>query len=181
MLCTLQWCGMSLVSSYAMCFLQRGGVSLAQSAITYNIVKVKVTHWPVWPGDLLEQELLNSNCEVHLHTPLRCRAAKGTELDSAAEQQQSKRRLCSCVAWGWHIYNIVESERESDLSTFSKKNPSRANWRSTYIYPPSLAKIHQRTSEEIGNTQTHKRCSNYSMMQKGDGWMDGWKDRWENK
>ena len=39
----LQWCGVSLVSSYAVCFLQRGGMSLASSAIIYNIVKVKVT------------------------------------------------------------------------------------------------------------------------------------------
>ena len=39
----LQWCGVSLVSSYAVCFLQKGGVSLASSAIIYNIVKVKVT------------------------------------------------------------------------------------------------------------------------------------------
>ena len=52
--------------------------------------------------------------------------------------------------------------------TFLKKNPSRANGRSTYIHPPSLAKIRQRTSEYIGNkqtnTQTNKRCSNYSMI-----------------
>ena len=44
-----------------------------------------------------------------------------------------------------------------DPLTFSKKNPSRANGRSTYIHPPSLAKIRQRTSEEIGNKQTHKQ------------------------
>ena len=36
-------CGVSLVSSYAVCFFQRSGVSLALSAIIYNIVKVKVT------------------------------------------------------------------------------------------------------------------------------------------
>ena len=47
--CFLQQCGVSLMSSYAVCFLQRGGVSLASSAIIYNIVKVKVTHWPVNP------------------------------------------------------------------------------------------------------------------------------------
>ena len=47
----LQRCGVSLVSSYAVCFLQRGGVSLASSAIIYNIVKVKVTRWPVWAVD----------------------------------------------------------------------------------------------------------------------------------
>ena len=71
---------MSLVSSYAVCFLQRGGVSLASSAIIYNIVKVKVTRWPVdpfdslsrRPVDLFEKEPLKGNCEVHLHTPSRC-------------------------------------------------------------------------------------------------------------
>ena len=59
--CFLQWCGVSLVSSYGVWFLQQGGVSLASSAIIYNIVKVKVTCWPVdplsrltrWPVDLL--------------------------------------------------------------------------------------------------------------------------------
>ena len=35
------------------CFLQRGGLSLASSAIIYNIVKVKVTRWPVDPFDPL--------------------------------------------------------------------------------------------------------------------------------
>ena len=76
----------------------------------------------------------------------------------------SKRRRCSCVVWGWSLYNIVESESDPLTLTFSKKNPSRANGRSAYIHPPSLAKIRQRTSEEIGNTQTNKRGSNYSMM-----------------
>ena len=80
---------------------------------------------------------------------------------------KAKGAFCSCVAWGWRIYNIVESEsdpltrRSVDLW---KKNPSRANGRSTYIQPPSLTKIRQRTSEEIGNTQTNKCCLNYSMM-----------------
>ena len=41
--CFLQCCGVSLVSSYAMSLLQCGGVSLVSSAITHNIVKVKVT------------------------------------------------------------------------------------------------------------------------------------------
>ena len=40
------------------CFLRRGGVSLASSAIIYNIVKVKVTRWPSprRPVDVLEKE-----------------------------------------------------------------------------------------------------------------------------
>ena len=67
--CFLQRCGVSLVWSYAVCFMQWGGVSLASSAIIYNIVKVKVTRWPI---DLLEKEPLNSNCEVHLLMALRC-------------------------------------------------------------------------------------------------------------
>ena len=54
-----------------------------------------------------------------------------------------------------------------DPLTFSKKNPSRAIPRSTYIHPPSLAKIRQRTSEEWGgptDRQTDKCCSIYSMI-----------------
>ena len=73
--CFLQRCGVSPVSWYAVCFLQQGGVSLASSAIIYNIVKVKVTRWPVdlfdplthWPVDPL------SPCA-----------------------------FCSGVAWAWH-------------------------------------------------------------------------------
>ena len=71
---------MSLVSSYAVCFLQQGGMSLASSAIIYNIVKVKVSRWTVdpfdslsrRPVDLFEKEPFKGNCEVHLHRPLRC-------------------------------------------------------------------------------------------------------------
>ena len=80
-----------------------------------------------------------SNSEVHLHTPqqkvpfslIRCSSSN------------AKGAYCSSVAWGLRIYNIVESE--SDPLTFSKKNLSMAIPRSTYIHPPSLAKIRQRT------------------------------------
>ena len=75
----------------AVCFLQWGGVSLASSAIIYNIVKVKVTRRPV---DLLEKEPLNSNCQVHLHTSLTCSTAKGAELDSAACQAKGAVAAC---------------------------------------------------------------------------------------
>ena len=71
-------------------------------------------------------------------------------LDAVAAKQKAP----FAVVWREAgAYNIVESE--SDPLTFSKKNPSRAIPRSTYIHPPSLAKIRQRTSEEIGNTQTN--------------------------
>ena len=40
---------------------------------------------------------------------------------------------------------------------FRKRTPARAIPRSTYIHPPSLAKIGQRTSEEIGNKQTDRQ------------------------
>ena len=118
----LQWCGVSLVSSYAVCCLQRGGVSLASSAIIYNIVKVKVSRWPVdpfdpltcRPVDLFEKEPLKGNCEVHLHTlsicdpstrltrwPFRKRTPQGQlrgQCTYTVEMQCSKRRwirLCS--------------------------------------------------------------------------------------
>ena len=120
-------------------FFAAGWREPASSAIIYNIVKVKVTCWPVdpltrltrwpidlltsskknpsraiarstyihrrdvtrrpvWPidpltcrpVDLLEKEPLEGNCEVHVHTPLRCSAAKGAELDSAAAAAKQK-------------------------------------------------------------------------------------------
>ena len=192
------------------CFLQRGGVSLASSAIIYNIVKVKVTCWPVdpfdpltrrpvdpfdpltrRPVDLFEKEALKAiarstyihrwdvtrltrrpvdpstrwpfrkrtlkgNCEVHLPTLLRCSTcSKRRRIRLCCLPTAKQKAPLQRVAWGWHIYNIVESE--NDPLTFSKKNPSRANGRSTYIHPPSLAKIRQRTSEYIGNKQTNKQ------------------------
>ena len=66
--------------------------------------------------------------------------------------------FCSGVAWAWRIYNIVKvkvTRWPVDPLTFSKKNPSRAIPRSTYIHPLSLPKIRQRTSEEIGNKHTN--------------------------
>ena len=83
--------------------------------------------------------------------------------------QQSKRRvlqlcglsLVSSAPKKWRL-----TRWSIDPLTFAKKNPSRAIPRSTYIQPPSLAKIRQRTSEEIGNKHTNKRCSNYSMTRK---------------
>ena len=76
-------------------------------------------------------------------------------LDAVAAKQKARFAAVWREAGTYH--NIVESE--SDPLTFSKKNPSRANGRSTYIQPPSLAKIRQRTSEEIGNTQTNKQTN----------------------
>ena len=177
-----------------------GGVSLASSAIIYNIVKVKVTRWPIdpfdlltrltcWPVNLLTFSKKNPSRAIarstYIHRrdvtrravwpvdlltrwPFRKRTPQGQlrgPRTYTVEMQCSKRcrirlcsrkakgAFCSCVAWGWRIYNIVEGE--SDLLTFSRKNPSRANGRSTYVHPPSLAKIRQRTSEDIGNKQTN--------------------------
>ena len=67
-----------------------------------------------------------------------------------------------CVEWGWHIYNIVESEsdpltrRAIDLF---KKEPLKGNSEVHLHTPTKLAKIGQRTSEEIGNKQTDKQTN----------------------
>ena len=115
--CFLQWCGVSLVSSYAVCFLQRGGVSLASSAIIYNIVKVKVdTRLTRWHVDLLTFSKKNPSRAI-----ARCTYIHRWD---AVQQKAPRIRLCcsssskakgafwSCVAWGWRIYNIVESESD---------------------------------------------------------------------
>ena len=150
----------------------------ASSAIIYNIVKVKVTCWPVDPFDPLTRRPVDPfdpltrrpvNCfekeplkaiarSTYLHRwdvtrltrwpvdpstrwHFRKRTPQG-QLQFAptysVEMQYSKRcriRLCCLlatkekaplqrVAWGWRIYNIVESE--SDPSTrwpFQKRTP----------------------------------------------------------
>ena len=59
--------------------------------------------------------------------------------------------------------------------TFSKKNPSRAIPRSTYIHPPSLAKIGQRTSEEIGNKQTDRQTDKQTNAARFIVWCSKWR------
>ena len=204
----LQWCGMSLVLSYAVCFLQRGGVSLASSAIIYNIVKVKVTRWPVdpfdlltrltrWPVDLLTFSKKNPSRSIvrstyihrldvnrrHVwpvdpstHWPFRKRTPQGQLRGPriyTVEMQCSKRRrirlcsskvkgaFCSCVAWGWRIYNIVESEsdpltrRPVDLF---EKEPLKGKWE-VNLHTPT--KFGEDPSKDLGgdreqtNTQTN--------------------------
>ena len=167
----LQWCGVSLVSSYAVCFLQRGGVNLASSAVIYNIVKVKVTRWPVNPFDLLTVDLLTfwkKNPQGQLRGPC----------TYTVKMQYSKRRwirlcsrkakgaFCSCVAWGWRIYNIVESESDSltrqPVDLF-KKEPLKGKWE-VNLHTPT--KFGEDPSKDLGGhrEQTNKRCSNYSMI-----------------
>ena len=192
---------MSLVSSYAVCFLQLGGVRLTSSAIIYNIVKVKVSRWPVdpfdslsrRPVDLFEKEPLKGNCEVHLHTPSRCqpssrltrrpstrwpfrkrshqgppiytiemqcntRRAKGAELDSCCCKQEKPLQR---VAWGWCIYNIVESEsdpltrRPVDLF---EKEPLKGN-SEVHLHTPT--KFGEDSSKDLGGDreQTDKQTN----------------------
>ena len=86
----------------------------------------------------------------------------------------SKVAFCSCVEWGWHIYNIVESEsdpltrRAVDLF---EKEPLKGN-SEVHLHTPT--KFGEDRSKDLGgdreqtdrqtNTQTDKRCSIYSMM-----------------
>ena len=87
----------------------------------------------------------------------------------------SKVTFCSCVEWGWHIYNIVESEsdpltrRAVDLF---KKEPLKGN-SEVHLHTPT--KFGEDRSKDLGgdreqtdrqtNRQTDKRCSIYSMIQ----------------
>ena len=82
----------------------------------------------------------------------------------------SKVAFCSCVEWGWHIYNIVESEsdpltrRAVDLF---EKEPLKGN-SEVHLHTPT--KFGEDRSKDLGgdreqtDRQTDKRCSIYSMM-----------------
>ena len=86
----------------------------------------------------------------------------------------SKVAFCSCVEWGWHIYNIVESEsdpltrRAVDLF---EKEPLKGN-SEVHLHTPT--KFGEYRSKDLGgdreqtdrqtNRRTDKRCSIYSMI-----------------
>ena len=86
----------------------------------------------------------------------------------------SKVAFCSCVEWGWHIHNIVESEsdpltrRAVDLF---EKEPLKGN-SEVHLHTPT--KFGEDRSKDLGgdreqtdrqtNRQTDKRCSIYSMI-----------------
>ena len=82
----------------------------------------------------------------------------------------SKVAFCCCVEWGWHIYNIVESEsdpltrRAVDLF---EKEPLKGN-SEVHLHTPT--KFGEDRSKDLGgdreqtDRQTDKRCSIYSMI-----------------
>ena len=86
----------------------------------------------------------------------------------------SKVAFCSCVEWGWHIYNIVESESDPltrRVVDVFEKEPLKGN-SEVHLHTPT--KFGEDRSKDLGgdreqtdrqtNRQTDKRCSIYSMM-----------------
>ena len=82
----------------------------------------------------------------------------------------SKVAFCSCVEWGWHIYNIVESESDPltrrPVDVFEKE-PLKGN-SEVHLHTPT--KFGEDRSKDLGgdreqtDRQTDKRCSIYSMI-----------------
>ena len=107
----------------------------------YNIVESESDPLTRRAVDLFEKEPLKGNSEVHLHTPTKF--GKDPSKDLGGDREQTDR----------------QTDKRCSIYSMTKKNPSRAIPRSTYIHPPSLAKIRQRTSEEIGNKQTDKQTN----------------------
>ena len=114
-----------------------------------------------------------SNSEVHLHTPTSRRDAVQQKVPFSlirCSSSKAKGAFCSCVAWGWRIYNIVESE--SDPLTrrpivLLEKEPLKGKWE---VHLHTATKFGEDPSKDLGgdrehtNKQTNKRCSNYSMI-----------------
>ena len=86
----------------------------------------------------------------------------------------SKVAFCSCVEWGWHIYNIVESESDPltrRVVDVFEKEPLKGN-SEVHLHTPT--KFGDDRSKDLGgdreqtdrqtNRQTDKRCSIYSMI-----------------
>ena len=102
------------------------------------------------------------------------RRAKGAELDSCCWDSCKQEEPLQRVAWGWCIYNIVESEsdpltrRAVDLF---EKEPLKGN-SEVHLHTPTkfgedqlkdLGGDREQTDRQT-DKQTNKRCSIYSMM-----------------
>ena len=159
----------------------------------YNIVESESDPLTRRAVDLFEKEPLKGNSEVHLHTPTKFAIDDPssnqfrdppTYTHQPSMQQKvpfslircssSKVAFCSCVEWGWHIYNIEESEsdpltrRAVDLF---EKEPLKGN-SEVHLHTPT--KFGEDRSKDLGgdreqtdrqtNRQTDKRCSIYSMI-----------------
>ena len=78
------------------------------------------------------------------------------------------------VEWGWHIYNIVESESDPltrEAVNLFEKEPLKGKWdqgREVNLHTPT--KFGEDPSKDLGlhreqtNKRTNKRWSNYNMM-----------------
>ena len=120
------------------------------------------------PVDLLEKNpsraIARSTYIHHWQLPVEMQYSKMCQI------RLCKRRLCSCVEWGWRIHNIVESESETltrrPVGLFEKE-PLKGKWE-VHVHTPS--KSGEDLPKDLGGDreQTHKhtnkRCSNYSMM-----------------
>ena len=94
-----------------------------------------------------------SNSEVHLHTPTSHGDAVQQKVPLSlirCSSSKAKGAFCSCVAWGWRIYNIVESEsdpltrRPDDLF---EKEPLKGKWE-VHLHTPT--KFGEDPSKDLG-------------------------------
>ena len=107
--------------------------------------------------------------------PIEMQCSKRRRIRLCSSSSKAKGTFCSCVAWGWRIYNIVESEsdplthRPVDLF---EKVPLKGKW-DVHLHTPT--KFDEDPSKDLGgdreqtNTHTNKRCSNYSMIHSRKG------------
>ena len=91
--------------------------------------------------------------------------SKRRRIRLCCKQQQSKRCLLRCVAWGWRIYNIVESESDPltrrPIDLFEKE-PLKGKWE-VNLHTPT--KFGEDPSKDLGGDREQTNAySNYSMM-----------------
>ena len=149
-----------------------------QAAITYleanvytNVILIAITHF-VFVIQAIDDPSSNQfrDPPTYSHQP----SMQQKVPFSLIRCSSSKVAFCSCVEWGWHICNIVESEsdpltrRAVDLF---EKEPLKGN-SEVHLHTPT--KFGEDRSKDLGgdreqtdrqtNRQTDKRCSIYSMI-----------------
>ena len=164
----------SLSLSLSDCFIKFTAQYLYQDSNGISNLPNKQIHIPVEGIRLLDAVWKRSPQGPPIYiVEVQCnsRRARGAELDSCCCKQEEPLQR---VAWGWCIYNIVESEsdpltrRAVDLF---EKEPLKGN-SEVHLHTPT--KFGEDPSKDLGgdreqtdrqtNRQTDKRCSIYSMI-----------------
>ena len=89
--------------------------------------------------------------------PVEMQCSKRCRIRLCSNSSKANGAFCSCVAWGWHIYNIVESESDPlthrPVDLFGKE-PLKGKWE-VHLHTPT--KFGEDPSKDLGGDREQTR------------------------